>query len=60
MGFPYNTHEKAPVPDGLAAQGTRAEITGKNPPRKPSDTTSGLPVATRPRIVGRLYLRVQS
>jgi hypothetical protein len=58
MAFRFNTHEKAPVPESLAAQEPRAEITGKNPPRWVSNTTVCPSVATRPRIIGTLHLWV--
>jgi hypothetical protein len=58
MACRFNTHEKAPVPDCLAALGTRAEITGKNPHWSASNTTVCLSVATRPRIIGTLRLWV--
>ena len=58
MAFRFNTHEKAPVPESLAAQGTRAEITGKITPRRTADTTVCPSMATRPRIIGTLHLWV--
>lgn len=55
---PDGAHEKAPVPESLAAQGTRAEITGCDQTRQQSEYTVPLGLATRPRILGTLHLRV--
>jgi hypothetical protein len=57
---PDRGHEKAPVPDSLAAQGTRAEITGCEQARQQSEYTVPFGLATRPRILGTLHLRVRS
>ena len=55
---PDRGHEKAPVPDSLAAQGTRAEITGLEVARQAVDYTVQPRLTTRPRILGTLHLRV--
>lgn len=55
---PDRGHEKAPVPESLAAQGTRAEITGLEVARQAVDYTVQPRLTTRPRIIGTLHLRV--
>jgi hypothetical protein len=50
-------HEKAPIPDCLAAGGIRAETTGGKVARCSSDNTQRTGHASR--IRGTLYLRVQ-
>ncbi len=54
----FNDKDKAPVPESLAALGTRAEATGKQPSRSEVDNTASGGKASCARIVGRLRLRL--